>query len=287
MQPTEPAIVAEPTSTTVAPTEITQRDRLRQVTPFRVLHCSLLVLSAFLPSSNLNHFSCLLMFGIVLSQSVLAAVWLVLGPGKVWVRLLVAPAWLFCAAAVGGSLGDRPHDAFGIMLASSLSTAVAVATVIGLVRLAWRMRLADGSEITAPGPFQYRLKHMLILMLVTSLLLGMGRVLGPELFGPLLGDNIMLAMLFTGAAWATALLPLIFGTLAAAGGRQLLIGHALAHAIALATGFAVVSIVPLFIPGERGMTQSLALVGFAGYLLTMVGLLLQWWSGTRLVRGTY
>lgn len=241
----------------------------------------LVTIAACLPSEEIKWLTCRLMFGIVVSQCALAAIWLTLGPGRLSWRLLGAPVWLFVAVALGGVI-NRPSDAFWVMLCCGLAMATAIVVVILVARRTLGVRLASAAVGREQTPFQYRLKHMLILMLLTSLLLGLGRAIGFSQIvriGPL--DPIFFVA--TGAAWAVALLPMIFVALGARDRTQSAVGLVAAVMFAAFTAAAAFLIATSLPHQDRDVFTSLSIVGAIGFLLTLAGLLVLRWTGVRLV----
>ncbi len=141
---------------------------------FMALMLGSALFSTILPSERLPTLTCELMFGIVIAHCMLAGVWLALGPGWLLVRLGVVPLWILAAAGLGGAF-SRPLEAIGIMLMCGAATALAVAGVVALARLLVGVRLVHQSDEGPAKPFQYRLKHLLILMALTSVVLAIGR----------------------------------------------------------------------------------------------------------------
>src|SRR5688500_1394655 len=100
---------------------------------FAGMQVAMVAISAFLPADRLDWLTCRLMFGIAVAQCMLAAVWLVLGPGPLGRRLFGAPAWMVVACGLAGVF-SRPPDAFGIILSCGISVGLAIAAVIGAAR---------------------------------------------------------------------------------------------------------------------------------------------------------
>jgi hypothetical protein len=253
-----------------------------QWTRYRVTQIGLLVLAAVLPSQQLPWPTTQVMFGIVIAQCVLAAIWLVLGPGNVWGRVLLAPLWIFAAALLGGVF-TRPEDAFGIILGCCLVTSLSVLLVVVTARLLLRVRLVNMNGSSTSAPFQYRVRHLLILMLITSLVMAVVRLVDfSPLRPPMLREVTFLA---SGFVWALGILPMIFVTLAARHTASLYAG------LTAATGFAVVTaLASVWFAAQSpsrhdwSVVVALTVVGTVGYLGTLLGLLLRRREGYRLMR---
>lgn len=170
------------------------------------MQIALIVGSALLPSQQLEWFTCQIMFAVVLTESGLATVWLTLGPGPVAVRLLVPPLWLLVAATAAGAT-DRLEDAFPILLMTGGTLATALTAVLLLTR--WRMRISllRGDERGARVRFQFRIIHLIVVMLCVAILLTLGRLLSEYRMLRYHNDRVLSAIL--GSVWAMALLPAI------------------------------------------------------------------------------
>ena len=137
----------------------------RKLREFLALQSIPLIIAAILPASHFDLITCQLMFGIVISQGVLAGVWLALGPGPLVQRFVGVPLWTLLAATAG----NRSEEAFVILLSIAGGNMLMIAFVLfgGRLLLGWRLgRLQDTPDL----PLQYGIKHLIILMAVVSVL---------------------------------------------------------------------------------------------------------------------
>lgn len=189
--------------------------RNRWLRGFALLQIALIAGSALLPFWDLGVCTCQIVFAVVLTESALATVWLTLGPGPVAARLLVAPLWLLVAAAAGGAT-DRPRGSFPFLLMVGGTLAAALATVLLVAR--WRMRISllRSEEMGARVRFQFRIIHLVVLMLCVAILLTLGRLVSEhQVLLRFYSDDVLSAIL--GSVWAMALLPAILVPLTPAG----------------------------------------------------------------------
>jgi hypothetical protein len=250
---------------------------------FACVQIALMLGSTIIPNRRLQSETAQLAFGFVVSQCVLAAMWAVLGPGRIYVRALGAPVWIVASAGLAGVF-KRPSEAFWIILSCGVVTALAIAGVLGIARAALRVRLLHQNDLQAGAPFQYRLRHLFILMLITSLLLGIARWLGvarPALLNTT--EDHWLVFLTIGSVWAVGILPLVFLTMAARSWQRLVVDVLAATLIAGVAG-AVAGWVMVKATIPNAISNPLLVVGAVAYVGTLQGLLLRRWEGFRLAR---
>jgi hypothetical protein len=253
--------------------------RFEEVPIWAVVQAILIVGCAFLPVPEIDDINSVVVFGLTISQCVLAGVWLVLGPGHILWRLPVAPLWVLIATALAG-LEHRPYRAFDVYFSAGVCAAgIVVASMIAL-RLVFRLKVARQDQTSSPQPLQYRLQHLLGLILVTSLLLGVGRLVSAPIFAFFRSNWWYDPFMMFGVPWGVALLPMTFVALGTRG-AYLRIG------LAAATGwFVAVELVGLWYQYEDffDVAETMAIVGVVAYLATLGGLMLQRAEGYRLTR---
>ena len=146
-----------------APTSV---QRLPQ--EFFVLQVVILFAAAALTPNHLSYVTCQLMFGLVISQGVLAGAWFTLGPGSLVLRFITVPLWVTFAAAIGG-INGRSDDVFPILLSIATGASLMIACLLFAIRLLLGWRLGTTSD-SGGLPLQYGLKHLMFLMAAVSVL---------------------------------------------------------------------------------------------------------------------
>lgn len=258
----------------------------RWLISFGMLQGLIIVGSAFLPTLDLTYFSCQLVFAVMLGESALAAIWLVMGPGKLVKRIIGAPFWIVASAGLAGLI-ERPDEAFRILL--TIGAALALVFVLLLLFLSWSIAIElrrKNSEV-ATESFQFGMIHWFVLTLCIAVLLGLGRfiVTGKQFH---LQHNELVISLVIGTSWALALLPAVFVPLWKAPGKRLIIGFALSAILlvvsATTNAIMVSQIIPELRQKNTPVPSFLVIVPALAGVLVAVSLLLIRAAEYRLTR---
>lgn len=252
--------------------------------PFVTVQLALIALSAVLPSRRIESFSCQLMFGIAVAQCMIAGTWLVFGPFRLAWRLLGAPAWILVAAGLAG-VSSRPGDGFLAILTAGAAAGLAVALALGLVRLLLGVRLSEPHAAANEKPFQYRLKHLMILTLATSVLLGTGRLIGIQSLRPFMFVGIeLLFCAVLGSAWAVSIVPMILVAFGSRTRVQFVVGSSIAAGIALLVPAVAAVVVSQLWSDTASLLTAMAWIGALANIVATIGVWLARYRGIGFVR---
>lgn len=182
-----------------------------------LLAASLFSIAFLEPDSSLRPLSIGYFLGSLFAHPTLAAAWTALGPGPLIWRVPLSILWVLLlplAIAVNVSLNGGPSNAAFMLGACFLGQWAALQVPLWAIAWGFGIRLQQGDDMESKSlasQYRFGIRHLLIIMVIVSVVLGIGRLVVPHL--AMSGSGEVEIFIFLVVAAVVVTLPLMLAAL--------------------------------------------------------------------------